>query len=238
MEKKNNILIWILLIIIAILVVLCVLFATNKITFNSSNNDTKNTLNDTKDNNSTNADNKLNNNEAEAIVKSLFTSTTVRNVIDNPQLPNCKTGTKVYSEKELGLSYEGNGFYKAENFNTYEEYINDIKSYFTDEYFTNNIENKNTIATKTKTINGEVWYNFYEKDGALYCINTGKGSDAAKGNFKEINYNITNISSNEIKAIINASWYDISNNDGAEEKINITIIKENDIWKIKSYEVV
>lgn len=241
MEKKNNMVIWLLLVIIAILVVLCVLFATNKITINSSNNNNKNILNDTKNNNTSendNVDSKLNNNEAEAIVKSLFTEETVRAVFDNPQIPNCKTETKLYSEKELGLNYDGNGFYKATNFNSYEEYINNIKSYFTNEYFTKNIENKKTIASKTTTLsNGTVMYNFYEKDGALYCTNTGKGTDTSKANFKEINYNITNINNNEIDASIDASWYGYNYSEGAQEKINIKIVKENDNWKISSYEV-
>ena len=54
MKKENNILIILLLIIIAILAALCVLFATNKLSFNTNNtttNDNKTELNNNETNN-------------------------------------------------------------------------------------------------------------------------------------------------------------------------------------------
>lgn len=239
MEKKNNMVIWLLLVIIAILVVLCVLFATNKITINSSNNSNKNTLNDTNNNNdNTNVNNKLNNSEAEAVVKNLFTNETVRWVYDNSQVTNCKRDdSKTYTEKELGLDYTWGGYYKATDFSTYKDYLNNIKQYFTDEYYKKEIEDTGKIKQKIEQPDGTILYYYYEKDGALYCANTNKGGNGVKASIKEAEYNITNITSDEIDASVDASWYGFNYSEGAQEKINIKIVKENDSWKISSYEV-
>ncbi len=239
MEKKNNMVILLLLVIIAILVVLCVLFATGIISF-SSNNKSKIIENNTEDTNenkntgsttiisSTNG--KLDKNGI--IIISLLTNETVRSVFDNPQVTHCKSNNTRYTEEELGLNYVFGGFYKSIEYNTYADYINNIKQYFTDEYYKNNFENKYAATSKSFTSNdGTILYYYYEKDGALYCASTNKGGDIGRDEMKELNYNITNVNNEEIEASIEIVWnYD-------EEKANIKVINDNGDWKISSYEV-
>lgn len=245
MEKKNNNVVVIILvgIIIIIVLLLCVLFVTGIISFNNIDNN-QNINNDQQlDNNVVESSNNtyiLTNSEAEAVSKNIFINEVVRSVIDNPQLQYCKHEDTLISASDLGLDYQWIGFYKATDFNSYEEYINYLKTYFTDEYFSNNVENKKTVATKSVELpDGTVHYNFYEKDGALYCANDGKGSNMDKGILYKVECNIVSISYSEIESTIDASWYDgnFSFSKGASEKINMKIVKENNVWKISSYEV-
>lgn len=239
MEKKNNNAVVIILvgIIIVIVLLLCVLFVTGIISFNNIDNNQQLDNDVVENSNNTYI---LTNGEAEAVSKNIFINEVVRSVIDNPQLQYCKHEDTLISESDLGLDYQWNGYYKAIDFNSYEDYINYLKTYFTDEYFSNNIENKKTVATKSRELpDGTVMYNFYEKDGSLYCANVGKGGDIDKGTLYKIECNIVSISDSEIESTIDASWYQAGNtfSEGASEKVNMKIVKENNVWKISSYEV-
>lgn len=239
MKKKNNVIIWLLLIIIAVLTVLCVLFATDIISF-SSNNDSESIENNQKDTNedkdaestavTSSINGKLDKNGI--IIISLLTNETVRSIFDNPQVTHCKSNGTKYTEEELGLNYVFGGFYKSIEYNTYTDYINNIKQYFTEEYYKKNFEDKYAATSKSFTSNdGTILYYYYEKDGALYCASTNKGGDIGRDDMKELNYNIINVNNEEIEASIEIVWnYD-------KEKANIKVINDNGDWKISSYEV-
>ncbi len=241
-EKKNNSVIVIILLVIIILILLAlgVLFATGKITWNSNNNNVNDNVDDSNINdNSNNNDNGIiSNNEAEEVVKNLFTNNAVRRIMDNGSLTYCSSSdNKIYTEKELGLDHTWNGYYKCSEFNSYDELVNYFKTFFTDSYYSNNLENKVTMTTKSIVMSdGTVMYNYYEKDGSLYYANTGKGSNMAKIELSNVSYNIINVTEAEIVANIHATWKDAGGYP-YEETIDITLAKTDKGWKIDQYDV-
>lgn len=175
----------------------------------------------------------MQNDEAEKIVKELFENPTVQYLTDFPSITYCQTDDKTYTEEELGIEQKWNGYKKCTDYKTYSELSNHFKSFFTEEFYNNSISNKGAVPQKNST----GLYNYFEKDGELYAAITGKGSNVNKAQFQnnESIYEITNLQSDSISAIIDAKWLDVNNNN-YEEKINITLKKVEDNWLIDSYE--
>ena len=180
----------------------------------------------------------LTNEEAVVAVKELFNNDVVRWMYDQQGANFCKTDRKQITPKDLGLNYEGTGFEKCTEYNSYEEMTKVIKKYFTEKYYDELLSNRPFLSYSTTVPSGKVYYNYYEKDGNLYAANTGKGGNMNKSTLVNdaTTYEITGIEDNQINALVNAKWLDIDNNDYLE-KIKLTIKKEENTWKIDSYEV-
>lgn len=206
-----------------------VYFGYNKFYANSSSNigkqNTGTTVTD-------NTNEKMQNDEAVKIVKDLFSNTTVQYLTDLPSVTYCKTEEKVYTEEELEIESKWNGYHKCTDYKSYEELSNYFKSFFTEEFYNKDIANKGAVPEK----NSEGLYNYYEKDGELYAAITGKAGNLNKSKFldEKTQYDITNLSSDNISSTINAKW---ENADGGEysETIEISLKKINDKWLIDSY---
>lgn len=235
-KEKNNtkVIILLMAIIIVILAVLCVLFATNTISFNSKE------VNDNEITPKNNDDEKgLNEDEAKEILDKLFRNETVRQLTDNPNVTYCGDidNSKWYTEKELGLDYEWNGLEKCLSFRSYEELIKYFKTFFTEDFYNNKLENKYYSTTEYFFSNGHMMYNFYEKDGVLYRAMSGKGSNVSKSNLLNVKYNIKEALLDKIRANVEATWQASSDDFPWVEKIDIEVVKNNNIWKINKYDV-
>ena len=103
-------------------------------------------------------------NDALFIAMDLFNNKTVRTVFDNYNLNNilcsCGKGQKIFSSDELGLSNEGVSYCKSLLFSSYDEYIDQFKSYFSNDYIENYLKDKVALATASKTINDKIYYIF------------------------------------------------------------------------------
>lgn len=239
-EKSNGIVVIIMGLIIIVLLIVCYLFASNTIAVEEGKIVTKKdtlTAGKEPDQSKEETTKNLSKEEAIQIVSTLFENKEVRRIIDNDHLPYCAGNSgKVYSEQELGLNYVFNGLGYTECDGTYEDVINYIKTYFTDEYFKNNLENKKTIATKSfKDQDGIEKYNYYEKDGKLYIVSVGKGGDLGKVEHKTPTYNITAITENKIEAIVNVVWLYPDDLESDIENVKISVEKEDGTWKISEY---
>ena len=233
MEKQNNNkgVITLLIVIIIILTVLCVLFATKIISFEANKN-----VNN-QENNNDELIKEMTEIEATNAIKNTFINDTVQYLVDYISIPYCKRETTYISEKELGLDYQGNGFSKCTDFNSYEELTNHFKQYVTEDYFNSLLLKNNFLKQKVTLTDGTIMYNYYEKDGILYAANTGKGTNVYKYNFlnDETVYEIESFDNNEITATITAKWKDINGTIHSELE-KMTIINDNGNWKVSSYE--
>lgn len=242
--RNNKIVIILLGIIIVMLILLVILFATDTITLNSSKTkDNKSTENSTQNSETEESKSIRTNEEDINIIKNIFTNETVQFIFNNPGLTYCKTTeSTIYTEEELGMVnyYKGNGYQKCTDYNSYEELLNYLKSFFTEEYFNNVILKENTYIPYSTVMNdGSIFYNYYEKDGNLYVAITGKGGNIEKNNIldNETTYEINESNKNEIIATIHATWqtaYD--DNTTHSEIIKISVVKSNNNWQINSYE--
>ena len=234
MEKKNNsgILVGILIGIVITLLVVGGLFATGTIGFKTNTNaDNEKTT----ENNETTK--KMTEEEATTTVKNIFTNSTVQYLVDYIAVTYCKTEGTSISEKELGLDYQWNGYYKCTDFNSYEQLTNYFKQYVTEDYFNSLLLKENYLKQKNTLANGTEVYNYYEKDGNLYAVSTGKGGNLSKDNFldNETVYKIDSFDDNKITATITAKWEDPSGTKYSELE-KMTIINEDGNWKVSSYE--
>lgn len=242
-EKSNGTFSIILALIIIILLIICYLFASNTISIEEGKLITKkDTLTGSKEPTQEKEETTktLSNKEATKIISNLFETKEVRNILDNGNKQYCQSSNnKVYSEKELGLNYVYNGLGYMECDNTYEDVINHIKTYFTDEYFKNNLENKKIIATKSyKDEDGIEKYHYYEKDDKLYIAVTGKGGDLGKAAHKSPTYSIITTTNNKIEAIVNVVWLTVDNLESDIENIKMSAEKVGDTWKISEYNII
>ena len=225
MEKNKNGIIALLVIIIVILLSLVILFATGTISFKEATN----TNNSEEINNTTE---KLTEEEAITAVKNIFTNEAVQYLLGSRATTYGQKDTTLVTEKELGLSYQWNGYYKCTNFNSYEELTNHFKTYVTADYF-NSLNFNQTITLN----DGTVMYMYYEKDGALYAANTGKGGNINKWKLlDETTYKIDSYDENTITATINAVWEDYSGQNKNKELEKVTLINDNGNWKLNTYE--
>lgn len=234
-KKNNKELIILLIVIIIILLVLCILFACGTINF-KSNDIEIDQANQHINNNNLNND--LTEEESKEILKNIFTSNTVQYLVDDVSITFCDAEDIIISEKELGLDYQWNGYIKCTNFNSYEELINYFKKYVTESYLNDILLEKTYLKQSHISSKGTVMYNYYEKDGNLYAAITGKGSNANK--YKLLNdktlYRIDSFTNNNITATINANWLTADEKTIYSEIIKITIIKDNAVWKVNSYD--
>lgn len=169
-------------------------------------------------------------------IKEIFTNYTVQFLVDNTPFTYSCYGDYI-SEKELGLDYQWNGYRKCD-FNTYNELVNNFKQYVTDNFF-EELKNRNPYLLYSKaTSDGTVYYNYFEKDGKMYGVLSGKGSNMQKEKMLEekIEYSATKVTSDRIEANIVAKWLDAGNYEYTET-INMVLIKENETWKIDDYKV-
>lgn len=241
--RNNKIVIILLGIIIVMLILLVILFATDTITLNSSKTEDNNSTENSTQNSETEESESIRTNEEDInIIKNIFTNETVQFIFNNPGLTYCKTTeSTIYTEEELRMVnyYKGNGYQKCTDYNSYEELLNYLKSFFTEEYFNNVILKENTYIPYSTVMNdGSIFYNYYEKDGNLYVAITGKGGNVEKNNIldNETTYEINESNKNEIIATIHATWqtaYD--DNTTHSEIIKISVVKSNNNWQINSY---
>ena len=242
--RINKTVVILLGIIIILLILLVILFATNTITLNNSKTENNNSIEKSTQNMENEEKETIRTNEEDInIIKNIFTNETVQFIFNNPGLTYCNTTeSTIYTEEDLEMEnyYKGNGYYKCTDYNSYDDLLNYLQSFFTEDYFNNVILKENPYISYSKVMsNGSISYNYYEKDGNLYVAITGKGSNAEKNNILDnlTTYEINESNKNEIKATIHATWqtaYD--DNTTHSEIIKISVVKSNNNWQINSYE--
>ncbi len=125
------------------------------------------------------------------------------------------------SKSVIDINDEMHGYYESSEFNTYDEMINKLKKYMSNEV----IKNKQGFAATNK--------NFYkENNGKLYCQDSYKGYMYGHGN---IDIEITSQNENKIYCIATMELIDMSNNK-TYDKVDKTLEKNNNNWIITSYE--
>lgn len=230
MKNKKNFVIGILVVVIVILIIM-LLFCGNFIKHIMI--ESADIYDEISDENSVSIDN-----DALFIAMDLFNNKTVRTVFDNYNLNNilcsCGKGQKIFSSDELGLSNEGVSYCKSLLFSSYDEYIDQFKSYFSNDYIENYLKDKVALATASKTINDKIYYIFYESNNNLYCALSGKGSNVNRVSFSNLKLNILSKTDSEIEVLVNVKWLDSLGNVSDSEKANMKIIKDG-TWKIDSY---
>ena len=66
---------------------------------------------------------------------------------------------------------------------------------------------------------------------------SGKGSNVNKSNLLNVKYNIKEALLDKISANVEATWQTSSDDFTWVEKIDIEVVKNNNIWKINKYDV-
>ena len=256
--NESKVIILLMRIIVVVLLIIIIIFASKFISYNidktinnsinksiENTNDEKNSVDKTNKNNEDKCLDKVSDTaetEAKEILDKLFKNETVRHLIDNPGITYCgdTDDNKRYTNKDLGLDYEedGLGLYKCISFNTFEELTNYFKTFFTDNFYRDKLENQSYSTTEYIFLNdGSIRYRFYEKDGSLYMAMSGKGSNVSKSNLLNVKYNIKEALLDKISANVEATWQASSDDFPWVEKIDIEVVKNNNIWKINKYDV-
>lgn len=226
-DKNKNIIIGLLLVIVIILFALVILFATGTISFNSNVINT----NDVQKNND-NVNNELNiqknmltESEAIAILKNNYNDV-VRHIF-NEAVAFCGT-----TDGTLNL----NGFLyrKSTLFNNFTELESYLKKYMTDNLLSISNYNKSTV------LNGVEVSTYYEKDGSLYCNTWNKGGNMSLVYYEESqsNFKIIDVEDGFFTATIDAVYYDDAREIKTTKKINVSVVKNDDVWLIDSYKEV
>lgn len=216
------------MIIIIILGGLVVLFATNKINFNSNvidENTTQENGDTTKDELEDNENIILTESEAITALKTVYNEA-VRHIF-NQEVAYC-------GETEGILDLNGFLYYKSTSFDSFAELESYLKKYMTNKLLSTSNYNKVT------TLNGVEVNSYYEKDGNLYCNTWNKGGNVSLSYYQESEsiFEITNIEDNSFTATINAVYYDVAKENKTTKKMNVVLVKNNDIWLMDSYEEV
>lgn len=244
-KKKFNetkVIILLMRIIVVVLLIIIIIFASKFISYNTDKT-INNSVDKTNKNNEDKCLDKVSDTaetEAKEILDKLFKNETVRHLIDNPGITYCgdTDDNKRYTNKDLGLDYEEDGLYKCISFNTFEELTNYFKTFFTDNFYSDKLENQTYSTTEYIFLNdGSIRYRFYEKDGSLYMAMSGKGSNVNKSNLLNVKYNIKEALLDKISANVEATWQASSDDFHWVEKIDIEVVKNNNIWKINKYDV-
>ena len=218
MEKSNSkggLFVGILIGIVIMLVVGGCLFATKTISFSSktdSNNVNKKTV----------SNNILTKDEAVAILKEKYNVS--RKVFDLGMISYCgEYATGDNSSKNINDTL----YMKSATYSSFEELSNYLKNYMTEE-----------LLNSTKNYNDSVSKSYYEENGNLYCNTRNKGSDVTYSIFidDESKYTINEINEKEIKATIQAVYFDNSETSKNTRIIDVSMIKNSDKWLINSYE--
>ena len=112
-------------------------------------------------------------------------------------------------------------YYVSTEFTTYDEMLNGLKKYMTVEV----IEGKPGFSATNKDF-------YIEKEEKLYCKKSYKGYPY---NHSNINIEVTSKNENKITCVATMELIDLSNNK-TNDKVNITLEKNNNNWIITSYE--
>lgn len=224
-ERNNNkVIIILLVIIIVVLSILVVLLATGNNLFKSISSANDTTSPNTLENNQTTM---INSSEAEIILKNLYNDA-VRHIF-NQGVSYCGE----YADGNDG-SLELNGFFytKSATFKSFEELDNYVKKYMTDSLLESSRYNHSTTIGE-KTINS-----YYEKDGSLYCNGWGKGGNLGLEYYlaDESIFTISNIKEKSYDGEIKAVYYDTGQENKTTLTIKVTVVKQNDIWLLNTYE--
>lgn len=215
-QKNNKGVNSILVVIIVILSALCVLFATDTISFNSNKIDANNTQENSSSDNERNHETEIiefTESDAKEILKTKLDVT-----IEFLESSNTYCGPNGFTKAEDILidNSEPYTYYLINNFNT----LTDLENYLL-MFMTKEVLSINEYYSQD---------NYIEQDNKLYCKTLNKSNTGATYENVEIN----NISSNEITATITVVKSGLG--DSISDKVNIKLIKTNDIWKISQYE--
>ena len=109
-----------------------------------------------------------------------------------------------------------NGYYLSKQYKSYQEMINHLKTYMTEEVITSRFAKEDYV----------------EKDGKLYCADFGKGGNLYQP--EHFNIQINKISENNVKAqvVVELNYMDYYDYDN----YNVEFTRLNDNWIISLYE--
>ncbi|MGM9875976.1 MAG: hypothetical protein ACI310_01970, partial [Bacilli bacterium] len=149
------------------------------------------------------------------IVKDLFTNEEVRLFIDKPSFVYfaCGCSEEAFNAEELGIdnSFGSNPFIKCTKYNKYNEFVDSYKKLLTEEFYNSdqNRHARNHLNYSYKDSNDIIWYNYYEKDGILYALTNGNGTNIEKVHLLDkTKYTIIAANKYSISALVEAKWLD------------------------------
>lgn len=219
-QKKQKKIIILFIIIIAILSVLCFLFATGTISFKSNDGDINKQNQNIIDNNANDNTVDDNNDKNNNLQTSNITIEKIKDVFEF--VYNYQEKPIVYcgeNKSITDINDEIQGYNMSTEFSTYEEMIDNLKKYMSNE----------VISSKLFSPTNKNYYK--EINGKLYCQETYKGYPY--GN-KDIKIEITSQTEDKITGIATMELIDLSENK-IYDKVDIVLQKNEDNWIITSY---
>lgn len=164
----------------------------------------------------------LTNTDAQEILKNKFQ---LAEKFWNETNTYCGPDGSDYENTIAAVNDSNNSYYKSNSFNS----ISELEEYLLQEMTKEVLQSNNNYNKE----------NYLEQNDTLYCRYLGK---AGIYNLNEVKttYEITNITQNQIIGIVNA-YYKVVPDERSDDieiknnKVNITLTKNNDIWQISFY---